>query len=717
MPVSSDDTAGIVPDTAPDPATSFLRLQARTQRFTLGTPREIRITPDGSRVLFLRSASGTDPRHGLWSLDVASGRETRIVDPVDLLGDREELSVEERAARERTRTQAGGVVAYSTDDEYRIAAFSLSGKLFIADLHSGDVRELAVGGPILDPRLDPTGRRIAYVSGGALRVAELDGSSDHALAEPEDGDTENVAWGLAEFLAAEEMNRSRGYWWSPNGDRILVARTDRSPVRRWHIADPANPDLPANRVAYPAAGTDNVVVSLFLIALDGSRVAVDWDGAALPYLTSVHWSDGGPPLIAVQARHQRTMAVLSVDPLTGRTEVRQELTDPHWVDVVPGVPSWSADGRVLTVGARDGAYRLFADGEPVTGPELNVRSVLDSGADDILFTASADDPTQVHVYTTGPGEAVRASTTDGVHSAVRSADVTVLVSWSLDFPGPSVTVFRDGKPAGEIASLAVTPPLTPNVMLLTAGERDLRCALVFPTGHRPGSAKLPVLLDPYGGPHAQRVLHAANSYLTPQWLADQGFAVLVADGRGTPGRGPEWDRSIAYDFLDVTLTDQVDALHAVAERCPDLDLSKVAIRGWSYGGYLAAAAVLRRPDVVHAALAGAPVTDWRLYDTHYTERYLGHPDEHPEVYERNSLMPDAANLERPLMLIHGLADDNVFAAHTLRLSSALLAAGRQHTVLPLSGVTHMSPTDEREAEAFMLLQLEWLKQALDLPTG
>jgi dipeptidyl-peptidase-4 len=162
----------------------------------------------------------------------------------------------------------------------------------------------------------------------------------------------------------------------------------------------------------------------------------------------------------------------------------------------------------------------------------------------------------------------------------------------------------------------------------------------------------------------------------------------------------------------VTLADQVDALHAVAETNPDLDLSRVGIRGWSYGGYLSALAVLRRPDVFRAAVAGAPVTDWRLYDTFYTERYLGHPDTNPEVYQRNSLIADARNLNASLLLIHGLADDNVFAAHTLRLSAALLAAGRSHTVLPLSGVTHMSPTGEVEAENFMLMQVNWLKHTL-----
>ncbi len=707
--MTSDDTVA----TAPAPTNSFLRLQARTQRFTLGTPREIRITPDGARVLFLRSASGTDPRHGLWSLDVASGQETQVVDPANLLADSEEMSAEERAARERTRTRAGGVVAYSTDDEYRLAAFSLSGKLYLVDLVAGGVRELPVTGPIMDPRLDPTGRRVAYVSDGALRIAEVDGSGDRVLAEPEDGDTENIAWGLAEFLAAEEMDRVRGYWWSPTGEQLLAARTDRSAVPRWHIADPANPDQAPTTVAYPAAGSDNVVVTLFVLGLDGSRTAVEWDNTGLPYLASVHWSDGGPPLAAVQPRDQRRMVVLGIDPATGAAEVRQELTDPHWVDIVPGMPAWTPEGRLLTVGARDGAYRLLADGQPVTGTDLQVRAVLDAGAKDVLFSASPADPTQVHVYTAGADGVERVSTVDGVHSAVRSGDVTVLVSWSLDHAGPAVTVLRAGKPVAEIASLAVASPITPDVTLLTAGERDLRCALLFPAGHQPGT-KLPVLLDPYGGPHGQRVLQSRSAFEMPQWLADQGFAVLVADGRGTPGRGPDWDRAIAFDMIDTTLADQVDALHAVAERYPDLDLGKVAIRGWSYGGYLAAAAVLRRPDVVHAALAGAPVTDPKLYDTHYMERYLGHPDERPDVYQRNSLLPDAPNLTRPLMLIHGFADDNVFPAHTLRLSAALLAAGKDHTVLPLSQVTHMGPSGEVESENFTLLQLNWLKQALGL---
>jgi dipeptidyl-peptidase-4 len=252
--------------------------------------------------------------------------------------------------------------------------------------------------------------------------------------------------------------------------------------------------------------------------------------------------------------------------------------------------------------------------------------------------------------------------------------------------------------------------LTTTPRLLTLGERDLRVGVVLPRDHSPGTP-LPVLMDPYGGPHHREVVRVHNRWLESQWFADQGFAVVVVDGRGTGGRGPEWDRSVFHELASVTLEDQVDALAAVAKEVPDLDLTRVAIRGWSYGGYLSALAVLRRPDVFHAAVAGAPVTDMALYDTFYTERYCGDPREVPDVYARNSLLEEAGSLTRPLLVIHGLADDNVVAAHTLRLSSALLAGGAPHDVLPLSGVTHMTP-QEVVAENLLVLQVEWLHRAL-----
>jgi dipeptidyl-peptidase 4 len=688
---------------------SFPRQQARTLRFSLGVPHAFAIALDGSRIAFLRSRSGTDPATCLWVWDPASGTEHLVADPQNLLpGGTEELSREERARRERTRQAEVGIIAFATDDAVRLAAFALSGRLFVADLAEGSVRALATPTPVFDPHPDPTGAHVAYVADGALRVVAADGNSDRALAVPEG---ENVTYGLAEFVAAEEMDRTRGFWWSPDGQQLLVARVDTTPVARWYIADPANPDLPPTEVAYPAAGTANADVSVVLAGLDAALAPVPWDVTASPYLTAVSWSGRGPALLQVCSRDQRTMRVLAMS-ADGTTELVGEDTDPAWVALVPGTPVWNAEGKLIRVAARDGAYRLLVGDQPVTPPELNVREVLDADRD-VLFTAHAENPAELHVYITGADGTVRVTSEPGVHRAARSGDLTVTSSSSLDRFGPLVRVWGGGEPLGEIRSLAETPVLTPEVTFLTAGPHRVRCALLLPRGHQPGSKRLPVLCDPYGGPAAQRVVSARNAYLTSQWFADQGFAVLIADGRGTPGLGPDWDRSVHYDEATPNVEDQEEALRAAAAAHPDLDLTRVGIRGWSHGGYLAALAVLRRPDIFHAAVAGAPVTEQALYDTFYTERYLGHPDEHPEAYAHNSLIADAPKLERPLMLIHGLADDNVVVAHTLRLSSALLAAGRPHTVLPLTGITHM-PAREEVAENLLLLQVDFLKHALGM---
>jgi dipeptidyl-peptidase-4 len=207
------------------------------------------------------------------------------------------------------------------------------------------------------------------------------------------------------------------------------------------------------------------------------------------------------------------------------------------------------------------------------------------------------------------------------------------------------------------------------------------------------------------------VLKNHNPHLVSRWFAEQGFAVLVVDGRGTPGRGPAFEREVWGDLAAPVLEDQLEALDSAAQHFGFLDLDRVGIRGWSFGGYLAALAAMRAPERIHAAVAGAPVTSWHLYDTHYTERYLGHPDTYPDHYSQSDLILEAASLTRPLLLIHGLADDNVVAAHTLQYSTALLAAGRPHQVLPLSGVTHMTP-QVAVAENLLRIQLTFLQQHL-----
>jgi dipeptidyl-peptidase 4 len=717
----------------------FPRQHARTRGFTLGEPRGFTVGADGGRIAFLRSLAGDDPVNRLWVLDLPEkpgegggpapwrrgAAERLVADPLALGGDAEDLPPAERARRERTRERAGGIVAYATDPSLTVATFALGGRLFVADLDvvaaganpRPPVRELPAAGPVLDPRPDPTGRLVAYVTGGDLHVAELDTGAGRRLAGEDDPE---VTWGLAEFIAGEEMGRTRGHWWAPDGQRLAVARVDTGGVRRFHLTDPANPQVAPVTLRYPAAGTDNAAVRLFVVGVDGQRVEVDWDRAALPYLVEVAWPQDGPLTLLVQSRDQTSVRVLAADPGSGSTTTLAASSDPAWLEIVPGVPAWLSGRRlVATVDDRGcDTRRLTIDGQPVTPPGLQVLEVLDAGGDQVLLRCSQE-PTEVHVWRVGapagtPPTLDRLSAGAGVHRAGGAGDTLVLSSATLDRDGTRTTVRRGGRQLATIASLAETPVLRPRVTLLRAGPRELRSALLLPS--EPAGGPLPVLLDPYGGPHGARVLSSRAAYLVPQWFADQGFAVLVVDGRGMPGRGPAWERSVHLDLAGPVLEDQVDALHAVAADHPELDLGRVAIRGWSFGGYLAALAVLRRPEVFHAAVAGAPVTDWRLYDTHYTERYLGDPNVDPEPYRRSSVLRDAASLSRPLLLIHGLADDNVVAAHTLRLSSLLLAAGRAHSVLPLSGVTHMTP-QEVVAENLLRFQLAFLRAALGLPDG
>ena len=356
---------------------SFPRQHARTQGFSLGVPHAFAISPDGSRIAFLRSSSGTDRGTCLWLRDTATGTERLVVDPRQLLsGGEEDLPDEERARRERARQAAAGVVSFAADEAVTIAAFALSGRLFVADL------------------------------------------TDEA---------ENVTYGLAEFVAAEEMDRTRGFWWSPDGQQLLVARADTTPVNRWYLSDPAHPDRPPAEVAYPVAGTANADVSVVLAGLDGAVTPVAWDSAAMPYLTTVHWSPGGPALLQVVSRDQRTLRVLATEPVC-------EDTDPDWVDVVPGSPAWTPGGQLVRVRAHDGAYRLMIGDKPVTAPELNVREILDVD-EDVLFTATEQDPAQQHVYAGGLGDAVRLTSEPGLHRAARRADVLVTSSRSLAWDG------------------------------------------------------------------------------------------------------------------------------------------------------------------------------------------------------------------------------------------------------------------------------------------
>jgi dipeptidyl-peptidase 4 len=668
-----------------------LRRFARSRRFLLGRPRDLAFAPGPGLLLFLRSLAPDDPVTGLWAMSTETGQERLLVDPRELLGGApEEIPVAESQRRERMRESARGIVAYSLGAGGRLAVFALSGRLFACDVADGRTREIPAAGPCVDPQVSPDGAAVGYLVGRTLLVAGLDGRVILELSE----DDPQVSFGAAEFGAGEEMGRHHGFWWGPDSRQLLVARVSEHDVASWWLSDPSDAATVPVRQRYPFAGTANPEVRLLLAGLDGSTANVDLPYAELPYLLDARWDAAGGPLLMLLSRDHARSEVRAVNPGGGTTELLHSGADPAWLERIPGTPRWLPDGRLLhaAYSAAEDTHRLTIDGAPVTPPGLQVLSVAGATAARVVFCA-AGEPTERHLYSLDldkrSGEIAALTSEPGVHAATLAGTMTAISSETLEADGVTVRVLDGDREVAVVRSLRQLA-FAPRVTLLTVGDRELRAALVLPRDEVRPAGPLPVIMDPYGGPLTQRVLRARRLFYEPQWLADQGFAVLVADGRGSPARGARWERAIRLDLATAALDDQVAALEQVARRYRgELDVSRVGIRGWSFGGYLAALAVLRRPDAFSAAIAGAAVTEWRWYDTVATERYLGHPERYPEAYERSSLLPLAAGLARPLLLVHGLADDNVHPRHSLLLARELLAAGRDHQLLLLPGVTHM----------------------------
>ncbi|MFJ3926701.1 prolyl oligopeptidase family serine peptidase [Streptomyces sp. NPDC090022] len=683
----------------------FLDLSARTARFSYGSPRAFAFG-DGARLLyFLRSTGPTDPMESLWVLDTATGAERLLADAAELAPEPGELPLAERRLRERIRLVAAGIGAYALSGDGLRAVFALHGRLYEVPGDGGAApKELPAAGPVVDPRPNTDGSRVAYVSGDALYTAP------GGRVSPADG----ARWGLAEFAAAEELDRARGHWWSPDGVTLLAARVAEGALPRRHFADAAHPERPAEDFAYPQAGGPNADVQLWVLGPGGRRVRLEWDAQAFPYVSDAGWESSDEILLTVQDRLQQNVVLLGADPATGRTRELSRTTHPQWVDpLVPGTPARLPDGRMLTAADLPGgaARALAVDGVPITGAAVQVRRVAGVHEGQLLIEAGLRDPSEQQVLLLDPdsGELTALADAPGVHTVTASEGALLLTA--ADAGGFRRTVrTADGR---EFTPRDLAQPLPYRVapVLERVTEHGVPTAVVWPRGHVPGR-RLPVLMDSYGGPGFQDVCAEPRRWQARQWWADQGFAVVTVDNRGTPYVSPAFTHAMFRGFSAVTLEDQVAALRALGARHADLDLGRVGVRGWSYGGYLAAMAVLRRPDVFHAAAAGAAPTDFRAYDTAYTERYLGLPQENPEGYERDCLIGDAPALTRPLLLITGLADDNVHPSHTLRLSQALTDAGRPHQLLALPGVTHMTPGGVREK--LMWQELAFFRRELNV---
>jgi dipeptidyl-peptidase-4 len=583
-------------------------LAGRTGHFSYGAPHAVTVGADGARVVFLRSAGPEDPDAGLWTLTVGTAAE-RLIAP-------------------------GPIERYAADRDARVAAYAREGRLWRADLISGEVRAVPVATPVHDPRPDPTGRAIGYVTWGdgsaALRVAGPDG--DRLLAgEPGTAWREHggpISWGVPD-AAAVKFGRDRGWWWSPDGRQILASRT---------------------------AGA----TSLHLLDLDDGWVDVHWDRETYPHVVNVRWSDGGGPLVTVLRRVQQHGLVLAIDPRTGETQVHAELADARWVEPVPGTPRHLPDGRVLVGGelAHDGfdARCLFADGSLLTPPGLYVRRVagtlprsgVPSGAPDLIVEGTDGDPATQDVFRVrtslggGGPEALKITASPGWHRAAVGGDVLVVDG----------DVRRGEARVATLTSYAAPLPYQPQPLLERVTDRRLPSAVLYPGSYVAG-AKIPVLIVLGAGPGHQGVVTDPAAWQERQWWADAGFAVVSIDGRGTPGIAPSFEKVVHRRLVDVSLTDQVDALAVLVGKHPDLDLSAVAVRGHGLGGWLAAMAVLRRPDVFHRAVAREPVLDWDSLPRPFAERYLGDPEDAADVYAHHSLAEAAAQSDhsRPLLLV------------------------------------------------------------------
>ncbi len=692
---------------------SYPRQRARTRGFQLGRPRNFQITH--SRVLFIRSSSGSDAAGSLWSVELGEELHERCIVDVrtDLPFDSEaDLPEAERARRERMREVTAGITAFSVDAAGSKAVFPVSGVPYLVDLDSGELTTLPSTGPVVDPRINGAGTHVAFVHENSLYVVDLAQLEAGATCVAPSGSL-HESWGLADYIAAEELSRHRGHWWlNELPGTMLVERADDSAVLEWWISDPAHPTHAAHAMRYPAAGTANATTELWWINSAGAAVQLSWDAEAFPYLASVN-PGGNGTIVELLSRDQRTVSIRRVDLLTQELVELARRTDRAWIDVMPGVPCINDANELIEIVADEDTdtYRLSKAEVLLTPAGLQLRGLVSHDADGAIISASPT-PTSLALYrlTYATGELV--ALTDERAWSSGSVDGSTSIVAEAD-PMQARTRFRvtHDERTHEVANHAETPKVELQLEYVQAGADELQACILWPTGHTVGSGRLPVIMSPYGGPHGQRVMRNAAAFTTEQWIADQGFAVIVADGHGSPGRGPKWERAVIDDLASYPLADQVQALEALADSHPDLDSTRVGIRGWSFGGYLAALAVLDRPDIFKAAVAGAPVTDWKLYDTAYTERYLGHPQTNPEAYDRTSLLLRAHQLTRPLLMLHGLADDNVHVAHTLQLSSALLAAGRPHAVVPLTGVTHMTP-QEVVAENLLRLEIDFFREHL-----
>jgi dipeptidyl-peptidase-4 len=701
----------------------------------MDAPRSVKFTPDSRKVAYLQGSSGSLAQD-LWIYDLENGERsqvTRFATPT--ANPTGSISLDEELRRERRRQREQGVTSYQCVQAKEGAPLLLlipfDGRLYFAQ-EGESLAPLPGSEGAIDAQFSPDGSRVAFVRSGDLHVVATDGKQrPRALTSDA---TDGITNGLAEYIAQEEMDRQQGYWWSPDGTRLAFVRVDSRHIPRYPIVHQGTEHITAEEHRYPFAGARNAAVQLGIVAVDGQTEEVTWLDLGTDddiYLARVAWRPDGVLCALIQSRDQRTQRLVAFDTLSGtETRLIEEHGEP-WLNLHNDL-RFLRSGEFLWSSEQTGLRHLSL--HESTGREIRVLTAgqwmvtgqvtVDEEQRLVYFQGTHDGPLERHLYMASldGGPLQRITQEPGWHDVVISPDCRFFVdTWqNLEQP-PRLTLHS--LPAGEIRDRLFDPAgITPASLGLCVPELTsfrthddvlLYAAIYASEQTRASGQPRPLVVSVYGGPHAQSVTNtwSLTVDLRAQYLAQQGFVVLKVDNRGSANRGLAFEAAIAHSLGHVEVDDQLAGIRFLADR-PYVDSKLVGIYGWSYGGYMVCRAMLRAPEVFQAGIAGAPVTFWEGYDTHYTERYMGSPATNAAGYLASSVLPYAGKLVGKLLLVHGLVDENVHARHTMRLVEALTTAARDYELMLFPEARHMprNPAHleylERQLIAFLRRHLQ-----------
>ena len=669
-------------------------------------PRQARLSPDGRYLTLLRNREDERERYDLWAYDRESGEWSMLVDS-EALGTGRALSEDERMQRERARVgNLRGIISYQWTPDGTGLLVPLDGDLYLARIGGEIVQLTDTEETELNPSLSEDGGFVSFVRDRRLFVGEV-GSEPQPITPAED---DTIRWGEAEFVAQEEMSRLTGYWWAPDDSRIVVQRTDESPVGIVTRAAIGATGTQVFDQRYPVAGSDNAIVQLFVMNPDGGdRVEIDLGAETDIYVARVDWApDGSAIYVQRQNREQTVLDMLRVDPATGQSEIlftENAAIEDYWINLSDNY-KFLDDGRLVWWSERDGfghLYLLGDDGwQQLTDGEWVVTSLVgvDQQAGRIFFQGTRDDVLEQHVYSlalANPSSVTRLTQPGFTHSAsMDGKGQTMLISRSNDDTPPQIYIAnQQGERLAwvEENALDADHPYAPFLAshrptqygtIAAEDGTPLYWEMVTPE-MEPGK-RYPVYFYHYSGPGPQIVNRGWDGPLR-QAIVDKGYIWFALDNRGSNNRGVAFEQPLYRAMGGVEVRDQ----RAGAEYLRTLDFvdpDKIAIDGWSYGGYMTLKRLQADPGLYAAGISGAPVTRWELYDTHYTERYMGTPQDDGDAYAAASAIPQATEITDPLLIIHGMADDNVVFENATEIISAMQEANVPFEMMLYPGYTH-----------------------------